>query len=499
VKVITLGDSVAWGQGLLSSEKFDHLAGQAMALTVGAADAVVVENRAHSGATIAESGELAVDIALADWQEVPRSSPSIRSQSAEPDADADAVLLVGGLNDVNFRTILDPTRPDETQLETDVRTHMYDQMKPLLRDIRGAFPAAAVFVCGYYHILSPSSNIALIRTVATALTLGGGIPAAVATLGVGRRITRRARYFHSSQLYWLRRAVAEVREELGAGRPGVYFVHPAFGPQHSIGGNRALLFSPKPYDNPLVAVQAALQDPTTPALGLDPGDPMLQRRRTVCHAATEGLEEVTCRVAAIGHPNGEGAARYARAIGEEHAAAHHRSLRALLTETLGGGSLLSVRAALRRHGVARSGSVRDWTEHAQVDSVAVTVTTRARTGAGTDHAVRLRLGPGRSWQLDENVVDGDLTDDFEAGSVRRYQLDPANGSFQRRLRLAHVRELTLELHFEAGGILGGDWEPRLVELEINGRHVVAEQISAVLSVDALHQTDTWTSRRFPGN
>src|SRR5437762_2962827 len=101
MKVTVVGDSVAWGQGLLDTHKYGSIVNQ----TLGLATPPLM--LAHSGATIGIRGATPF---TAQSGEVPTSSPTVLEQvTAAPDpADAQVVLMNGGINDVNIRVILNP-------------------------------------------------------------------------------------------------------------------------------------------------------------------------------------------------------------------------------------------------------------------------------------------------------------------------------------------------------------------------------------------------------
>ncbi len=112
-QLVVLGDSVLWGQGLLDHNKFwflvcDQLAQRYPGLTP--------DVRAHSGAVIGKGLN-------PPWPrlpgEIPTGGPTILYQctaySGDP-ANVKVVLMNGGINDIDFRYVLDPTtRPARPQ------------------------------------------------------------------------------------------------------------------------------------------------------------------------------------------------------------------------------------------------------------------------------------------------------------------------------------------------------------------------------------------------
>src|SRR5580698_4953428 len=98
-RIVNLGDSVAWGQGLAEADKYDVLVRAAVA------PAAELTRLAHSGATI---GTVLIESGPADG-EVPVSRPTILDQCnnfTDSPETVDLVLVNGGINDVDLRNIL---------------------------------------------------------------------------------------------------------------------------------------------------------------------------------------------------------------------------------------------------------------------------------------------------------------------------------------------------------------------------------------------------------
>ena len=89
MKVTVVGDSVAWGQGLLDTHKYSSIVNQ----TLGLATPPLM--LAHSGATIGIRGATPF---TAQSGEVPTSSPTVLEQvAAAPDPADTQVVLMNGL------------------------------------------------------------------------------------------------------------------------------------------------------------------------------------------------------------------------------------------------------------------------------------------------------------------------------------------------------------------------------------------------------------------
>src|SRR5512143_1544595 len=100
-RMVALGDSVVWGQGLEPGEKFSSLVQAALDI-----DSCTL--LAHSGATIG----VGVDTTEPPLDgEVPTWYPTILQQCAaftDSPETVDLVIVNGGINDVEVRTILNP-------------------------------------------------------------------------------------------------------------------------------------------------------------------------------------------------------------------------------------------------------------------------------------------------------------------------------------------------------------------------------------------------------
>jgi len=415
MNIVVAGDSVMWGQGLRSNQKLHELAGREIAAEIGVPlSQVEIRLHAHSGAVIAEPvSPPPLDTSTTSWQEVPHSTPTILAQvdralpnAPQPDPAIDLVLLNGGINDINFRVIFDPTANDN-ELERRIRKNCYTDMKRLLRKTRHNFPNAVIVVTGYYPILSEESRLNVVRLTVGLLTLTVGPAAPLVSAALAQRAVRRLRYFHRRQLSWLRRTVTETHTDATTRGAGVLFAHPAFGPQNSVGASEPLLFGPQAPDDVDAAWERFRRRPLTNVLALEPDDPLSTSRRTACEALVDDrTERLQCFVASLGHPNIQGARRYADVIKSTFLTNRRISLRTSLSRVLGRAQAVSVRKALRRYGFGEAPmNLRSFSQHFIVDCIDITIKTRDERWAGTDHDVYLRIGPGWEWKLNENVFE----------------------------------------------------------------------------------------------
>jgi len=112
--LLALGDSIVWGQGLLTTDKFCSKVANSLNLQL--------QNRGHSGATVMCGSGPDDPITAPDYVsppsgdaaatgEIPRSKPTIIEQAASFDGDPDEVRLIlvdGGINDVNINNSVNP-------------------------------------------------------------------------------------------------------------------------------------------------------------------------------------------------------------------------------------------------------------------------------------------------------------------------------------------------------------------------------------------------------
>ena len=155
LRIVTLGDSIPWGQGLPDANKYDFLITEALRPRF---PAISLERFPHSGAVIGARGALGRG---ADG-EVPLPRPTIIEQceafTNSPEA-VDVVLMNGGINDVGVARILNPFAVVPS-LSLRIEQACHDDMLNLLRKASARFskPTCKILVTGYYIILSDLSD-----------------------------------------------------------------------------------------------------------------------------------------------------------------------------------------------------------------------------------------------------------------------------------------------------------------------------------------------------
>ena len=291
--LVTLGDSVHWGQGLRRADKLHAIVASELRNMHPDLEHHLL---AHSGAII---GAGAIVVRQRVDGEVPIPYPTILQQvdgfSGDP-AEAAVVLVNGSINDVDIRNILNPFVPPAT-LSDLILEHSYDSMRVLLDAICNRFENAAtsVVVTTYYPVLSTRSNpVAIPRLLAhEGLAVPGGIDLTIRTNPI---VTRCLQFWHEST-DCLKRAVNEVNDRLP--RERIVVADPGFTENNA----------------------AFADDPWLFGLGSDvtwaPQDDVATDRRSACDAAFPPAAwpaREQCYRASAGHPNATGAKKYAAAI-----------------------------------------------------------------------------------------------------------------------------------------------------------------------------------------
>ncbi len=302
-RLLVLGDSVAWGQGLQESEKFYSLVETKIRQVEGSIG-VYKQVLAHSGAVIGfDDNDIEDTMAmLALDGEVPTSYPTILQQcdtfTDAPDT-VDLVLLNGGINDTNVRRILNPFNPT-AMIKNLAEVHCHRHMLTLLERVTAKFPNAKVIVTGYYPLISEDSDLAALTAFLVAAGVwAGGLIGGVAIGAIGavekEKIVANCYTFAEQSRTKLQTAVRERNKALG-GSPRVFFADAGFSSP-----NAALASDPWIYGI---------------RLDLSPEDNLVAGPRgVVCVAAGSSRTDVEiCKRASMGHPNAKGAQAYATAV-----------------------------------------------------------------------------------------------------------------------------------------------------------------------------------------
>lgn len=292
IRMVVMGDSVPWGQGLEPAEKFHSLV--KVALTGSDCDQSCTL-LAHSGATIGVGVDTTHDPIDG---EVPTSYPTIVQQCAafaDSPETVDLVLLNGGINDVDFRTIVNPFT-DTSDLRDMIKQYCFVDMKTLLQSVVSKFtkPSAKIVVTSYFPILSAQSHLPLIEPFLA--TIGVSLPPFVNVLDglVWNKIIAHCSLFYDESSRLTQKAIRQVnRSPEGAGR--VFFAQPPFTAANSALAPDAWLWGVNP--------------------DLSAQDPVKAARHEACNLfETDIVQRETCYRASVGHPNLIGAQKYSEAI-----------------------------------------------------------------------------------------------------------------------------------------------------------------------------------------
>ena len=313
-RLVVLGDSIQWGQGLPEECKFTELVRARIEKELRR-PAVLVHRYARSGASIGAKGD-GLDGEGKPTAghfdpgsllgELPGGMPTVHAQasallldSAIDRTSIDLVLLDGGINPDDpgspdgsdpFTRVLNPlTRIDD--LRSDALKACAGRMGGLLRRIVAGLPNARVVVTGYYPIFSSDSDVPLAIPWLQAVVVGFPLFALLEGILLARLSALSAVWAEASAAA-LRTAVDEVNAGLG-GPPRVGYAHVPFGPENC-------LFAPKSW---LWGLNSLFQAE----------DLVAQARLSLCKELQRDKDPFSVW-ASVGHPNQKGAVQYAAAI-----------------------------------------------------------------------------------------------------------------------------------------------------------------------------------------
>ena len=322
INMLVLGDSVMWGEGLKTENKSWYQVKTWLAKTTGR---VVVERiEAHTGAII-EGADVNETSRLPDG-EVNVAVPTVNEQVNRAlrfyndGSRVDLVLVNGCANDVGARNLLNAAiSTDEIRRLTEAKCGL--PVEKLLRRITSAFRNARVIVTGYYPFFSEKTgnNIFLKAMARRFFKDEPGARQMSSKVTLQRLIANSKVWYEQSNLS-LAAAVARVNTELS--RPQIAFTEIHFLPENSFGAGESHLWS---FDHsPFKRLMALL---TFGKKKLGTNDERRKQRNASCddyyqrqandssdQQKNREIDRLTCRYAALGHPNRKGAALYAEAI-----------------------------------------------------------------------------------------------------------------------------------------------------------------------------------------
>jgi lysophospholipase L1-like esterase len=315
-RILVLGDSVTWGQGLRDPQKMHNLLAAQIFRATGRAPYVAFY--AHSGAII---GATARPSTQAPWwpREIPSPHATVLEQielvfAEELDPRFDLIIVDGGLNDVDVHYVFNPnTAPaDVTKAATQ---HCGPDMVKLLGTIRDRFTIGGllpqVFVLTYYPIVSSKSVFpSLLKAGAV---LGWEAISPPNPPPANGLVASQTEHHLSVQQSIAAKLVANSM----AFRTASLNAHTmAVATANAVdSGSHFVLIDPQISES-----ESAFTSPMPLIWGLDkdikPEDPVLPDRIVYCDLELKQymhgiLDAGICRRASVGHPNVAGASRYA--------------------------------------------------------------------------------------------------------------------------------------------------------------------------------------------
>ncbi|HTG13850.1 MAG TPA: hypothetical protein VK747_01135 [Blastocatellia bacterium] len=230
--------------------------------------------------------------------EVPTSYPTVMRQSesfADSPESVDLVLLNGGLNDIDFRMILNPFT-DSSDLHDMIRQYCFRDMKSLLKSVASKFtkPTAKIVVTSYYPLLSAQSSFLL----APAFLAMHGVSVApfldIFGDSVLHKVVANCEQFYDESTRMFRKAVNKINKTAG-GPPRIFFAQPPFTASNATLAPEAWLWG--------VNKDFSAQDPVRDA------------RHQACNLfETDLIRRLSCYRASAGHPNITGSRKFADAV-----------------------------------------------------------------------------------------------------------------------------------------------------------------------------------------
>lgn len=282
--MLAFGDSIMWGQGLTHDLKFATLVKKWVEANLPGR-AVTFQNFAHSGARIFPQGQDGDP----GWEgEVPAPHPSIIRQvnraheTMGNPAEIDLVLLNGGVNDIGLLRILGPWASSGSVSDL-TRDSITGNMNYLLPAAATLFPHAKFIVPGYFPIVTDDSSTGEVTVLLTAFL---NVAAAVVTPVVKQQLMANSSAFYAESVVGLRGA---VDAQNGRTPNRCVYADPGFTATNGYGASQRCLFN------------------------IGESDPMVGPRKAYCSAAGDALDPL-CLSASMGHPNANGAIKYANAM-----------------------------------------------------------------------------------------------------------------------------------------------------------------------------------------
>lgn len=173
LKIITLGDSVVWGDGNVEKNKFSIKIAHDLADGTGRPTEVVAY--AHSGAKLANGADpsslVPTDAGPVYQMDLNSDRPTTQEQAecaSIQDPDAEIVIVDGCINEVGATNIALPT-PLNWTTPADIHAATFKgcsaPMQRVLTTVKNGFPNATIILLNYYQVVTPKSTLWLDQAV----------------------------------------------------------------------------------------------------------------------------------------------------------------------------------------------------------------------------------------------------------------------------------------------------------------------------------------------
>ena len=321
LEMLTLGDSVVWGQGLKPENKFRTIVCEWLGQKTS--KKVNFHNEAHSGATILPptdkgpiyQGEVNVSLPSV-FQQLKNSTNYYKSRKdseggkINPEA-VDLILVDGGINDMHATNILFST---PRKISVKAKTYCYEEMSKLLPQITGTYPNARIVVTGYFPLISGLSSPTEVLDVVLTVIKENKIQTILSKLAkkildktpdkfhfIHNGLTKNSDTWYADSNQYLRQAVTEANAKnknpvFSAVNPQILFAEIQFKPENCYGVDKTTF---------LWRIKAQIKT----------DDEMFKERQKMCGILKDNsLAQVFCQRAGAFHPNIKGAKAYAEAI-----------------------------------------------------------------------------------------------------------------------------------------------------------------------------------------
>lgn len=300
ITMLSFGDSVMWGTGLMPDDKFSNRVASWIRSSNLGAYPVNHFAFAVTGALVGDSTANGPGPNEQLDGEVGRPNPTVFRQiemaRAElgshriPEGEVDLVLIDGGSNDADFVNTITNITLGNDGVRNVIATSLNNgqRLVELYRRALKQFPNAAVIVTNYYSPIEPTSdpnNLILLAIVSPGVgAIAGGVNA----------LFGQSKTFGDTMNDTIANAVRQVRSETAFRNRKLLIAGNGIGSDCGLFTNPSCVWSIIPNINPS-AMYAT-------------DDPQRENRRLACEAFSS--QYPTCKVAAMFHPNVTGAGTY---------------------------------------------------------------------------------------------------------------------------------------------------------------------------------------------